>query len=491
MGLPAALDGAVDHVLGAGCSLDDHRGTVELLGLIQRSALGHEEAEAAVRLAAHPEEGDVLAGGAAKIHDGADLAVGVDAHLCAGILAGQIAGGHAAVPEGDGALCLVHRDGVAEEAGAAGEVAADEHGERAVSIRLAAGGNAVGVEQREHAAHRGAELGEEIRPAAGAQSADVVLAHIALISLVQAGKVDDVVCGNGVQPHDGLAGLGQLLSQLLLGVALGLVDELPGLDGIQRGAEGAHHLGVQSAAKAEALGGVADGDHLQAAQVGLDLGGTDGSADLGLHLRLRGSAEDVLELALAAEGGDGVACGVGARQAVEAQAGAVDDRLPQGPQDDGAAKALEHLAGVGGIGEGDVLQHDEVGGERVEVSVQILDGQQHLLGHHAVRRQALEHGNGFFKLVLCAFQMEGADADGHIRYLKSHNRLLLLMTLFVFWQLVFCAYAFSIFACSAAIWASCCSFSLATRRLTRIMETSRTTVMMRMTAEMGRVRKML
>ena len=235
------------------------------------------------------------------------------------------------MPEGDGALLLVHRDGIAKEAGTAGQIAANEHGECTVSVRLAAGRNTVGVEQREHAAHRGAELGEEIRPAAGAQSADPILAHIALIGLVQAGKVDDVLFGDGVQPHDGPAGLGQLVCQFLLGVALGLVDKLPGLNGIQRGAEGAHHLGVQRTAKSEALRGVSDGDHLQAAQVVFDLGCTDGSTDLRFHFLLGGRTEDILKPALAAERCDGIAGRVCARQAVEAQAGAVDDRLPQRP----------------------------------------------------------------------------------------------------------------------------------------------------------------
>ena len=255
----------------------------------------------------------------------------------------------------------------------------------------------------------------------------MVLAHIALVSLVQAGKVDHIVLGDGLQANDGLAGLGQLVGKLLLGVALGLVDELTGLDGIQGSAKGAHHLSVQRAAKAEALGRVANGDHLQTAQVILDLGGTDGSAHFLDHFVLTGSTEDVLKLALAAECRDGVASGVSARQAVQTQAGAVNDRLPQSPQDDGAGKALEHLAGVSSVGKGDVLQHDEVRVQGIEVSIQVPDGQQHLLGHGAVRIQALEHGNRLFKLILCALQMERTDANGHISYLKTHNQLLLLL----------------------------------------------------------------
>ena len=427
MGLPAALDGAIDDILGAFHGLDDHGGAVELLGLVQCGTLRDEEAETAVRLAAHTEDGDMLTGLTAKVHNGADLAVGVDTHLRAGILAGQVTGSHAAVPERDGPLFLVHGDGVAKEAGTAGQVAANEHGEGTVSVGLAAGGNSVGVEQGEHAAHGGTKLGEEIRPAAGAEGPDVVLAHIALISLIEAGKVDHVVFRDGLQADNGLAGLGQLVGQLLLGVTLGLVDELTGLDGIQRGAKGAHHLSVQRAAKAEALGRVANGDHLEAAQVVLDLGGTDGSAHFPLHFGLAGGTKDILKLALAPERRDGVAGGVSARQAVEAQAGAVDDRLPQGPQHNGAGKALEHLAGVSGVGKGDVLQHDKVWVEGIEVCVQIVDGQQHFLGHGAVRIQALEHGNGFFKLILCALQMERTNTDGHISYLKTHNQLLLLL----------------------------------------------------------------
>ena len=113
MGLPAALDGAIDDILGAFHGLDDHGGAVELLGLVQCGTLRDEEAETAVRLAAHTEDGDMLTGLTAKVHHGADLAVGVDTHLRAGILAGQVTGSHAAVPERDGPLFLVHGDGVA------------------------------------------------------------------------------------------------------------------------------------------------------------------------------------------------------------------------------------------------------------------------------------------------------------------------------------------------------------------------------------------
>ena len=195
----------------------------------------------------------------------------------------------------------------------------------------------------------------------------MILTHIALISLVQAGKVDHVVFRDRLQANNGLAGLGQLVSQLVLGVALSAVDQLAGLDGIQGSAKGAHHLGIQCAAKAEALGRVANGDHLQTAQVILDLGGADGSAHFLDHFVLTGSTEDVLKLALAAECRDGVASGVSARQAVQTQAGAVNDRLPQSPQNDGAGKALEHLAGVSSVGKGDVLQHDEVRVQGIEV----------------------------------------------------------------------------------------------------------------------------
>ena len=136
---------------------------------------------------------------------------------------------------------------------------------------------------------------------------------------------------------------------------------------------------------------MANGDHLEAAQVVLDLGGTDGSAHFPLHFGLAGGTKDILKLALAPERRDGVA------------------------------------GGVSGVGKGDVLQHDKVGVEGIEVCVQIVDGQQHFLGHGAVRIQALEHGNGFFKLILCALQMERTNTNGHISYLKTHNQLLLLL----------------------------------------------------------------
>lgn len=125
MRFPTALDRTVHHILGVTVGSDYHRGTVELLWLVQRRAFRNKEAEAAVRFAAYPEQGDLLTGFAAEIHDRADFAVGVYAYPGTGILAGQVAGCHAAVPEGDGAFLLVHRDRIAKEARLAGELAAD------------------------------------------------------------------------------------------------------------------------------------------------------------------------------------------------------------------------------------------------------------------------------------------------------------------------------------------------------------------------------
>lgn len=93
---PTALDRTVHHILGVAVGFDYHRGAVELLGFVQRRAFRNEEAEAAVRFAAYPEQGDLLTGFAAEIHDRADFAVGVYAYLGTGILPGQVAGCHAA-----------------------------------------------------------------------------------------------------------------------------------------------------------------------------------------------------------------------------------------------------------------------------------------------------------------------------------------------------------------------------------------------------------
>ena len=96
VGLPAALDAVADDAPGVMVGPDHDGRAVELFGLVQGGALRDEEAEAAVRFAAYPEQGDLLTGFAAEIHDRADFAVGVYAYLGTGILPGQVAGCHAA-----------------------------------------------------------------------------------------------------------------------------------------------------------------------------------------------------------------------------------------------------------------------------------------------------------------------------------------------------------------------------------------------------------
>ena len=343
------------------------------------------------------------------------------AHLRTGVPSGQICGRHAAVPEGDGSLFLIHGNRITEEAGAAGQLTADKHGQRAVGIRLAARGNAVGIQKGQHRANRRAELGEEIRPAAGADGTDLVLSHIALIGFIEPGEIHDVVLRDGRKSHDGLLCLGHLLLQLLLCIALGSGDQLPSLDGLQGGAEYAHHLGIQRPAEAEALRCMADGHHLQLLQRMPALCRPDHGTDLGNHLFLSRCTENVLKLLRSPEGGDGIGSGIRAGQAVEAKPCAVDHRLPQGPENDRTVKALQHLAGVGRIGKGDVLKNDKLRLDGVQILLQISDGQQHLLRYHAVLAQALQHGNRLVKLVLGTLQMEGTDTHRNVCNLKSHS----------------------------------------------------------------------
>ena len=61
------------------------------------------------------------------------------------------------------------------------------------------------------------------------------------------------------------------------------------------------------------------------------------------------------------------------RQAlVEAQAAAVDDGLPQRPEQHRAVKAAQHLGHIGGVGKGQILEYDQIRRERVEIGAQIV-----------------------------------------------------------------------------------------------------------------------
>ena len=99
------------------------------------------------------------------------------------------------MPERDRVFAFVQRHRIAEEHGLPAQAHAHPHGQGAVDIRLAGGGHAVVVEQGEHRAYRRAEGGEEIRPAAGGQGADVVLRHVVGVGLQQTGVVQPVLFG--------------------------------------------------------------------------------------------------------------------------------------------------------------------------------------------------------------------------------------------------------------------------------------------------------
>ena len=65
----------------------------------------------------------------------------------------------------------------------------------------------------------------------------------------------------------------------------------------------------------------------------------------------------------------------------------------------------------------------------IQVSIQVIDGQQHLFREYTVVAQGLEHGDRTVKLVLGALQMERAHTDRYIGYLKRHRLTLLTIQL--------------------------------------------------------------
>ena len=133
-----------------------------------------------------------------------------------------------------------------------------------------------------------------------------------------------------------------------------------------------------------------------------------------------GRAEHIFKLPLAPEGVDGVGGGVGPGQGVQPQTAPVNDRLPEGPQQDGAGEPLQNLAGIGRVGKGDVLQDDHVRLNRVQERGQVVQGQEHLVRTDHVLAQGLQKRNGRFKFLLGAFQMEGTHPNGDVCSLKAH-----------------------------------------------------------------------
>ena len=76
----------------------------------------------------------MFTGCTAKVHGRANFAVWMHAYLSSRILAGQGACRHAAVPVCNGALPLIHRDGISEKYGLSRQAAADIHRQSAVDV---------------------------------------------------------------------------------------------------------------------------------------------------------------------------------------------------------------------------------------------------------------------------------------------------------------------------------------------------------------------
>ena len=77
--LEAGADAVLDNFLAVAVGLDHDGCADELLRLIQNGTFRHEEAEAAVGLAADAEDRGLGEGFAAKVHGRTDLAVGMHA----------------------------------------------------------------------------------------------------------------------------------------------------------------------------------------------------------------------------------------------------------------------------------------------------------------------------------------------------------------------------------------------------------------------------
>ena len=417
--LKAGADALLHDLAAGSVGLHDDGRADELLGLVQHGALGDEEAEGAVRLAADAEHGGVREGLAAEVHGRADLAVRVHADDGAGVAPREGAGRHAAVPVGDAALVFIERHGVAEEHRLAGQLHAHPHGQRAVGVRLAGGGHAGVVQHGEHRAHGRAEGGEEIGPAARGERADAVFLHIVGIGLQQTRVVELVFLRRLVEACRAALGLKEILRALFVAVALGALDQLARLDGLQLHAEGAHHLAVERAAEAEALGRVADGGDGERAHGLLELRRAVGGLHRGNDALLLRRAEAPVE-GLAVKGGEGVRGGVGARQGVEAQSSAVDHGLAQRPEQHRAVKPAQHLRHEGGVGEGEILEHDEIRVLSFDELAQLVEAEQHLVRADKVRIHRAQHGAGALKLILRGLQMVGGHAHRNIDSIEIH-----------------------------------------------------------------------
>ena len=249
----------------------------------------------------------------------------------------------------------------------------------------------------------------------------MVLAHIVGVGLEQAGVVELVLLGGLVEAAGALLGLGEIGGALLVGIGFGLLNELAGLDGLQLHAEGVHELTVQRAAEAESLWRVADGCHGEGLHGLFDLRGLDAGLDGGDDGRLLRGAEGPVEGA-AVESSEGVRGGIGAGQGVEAQAAAVDHGLAQGPEEHRAGKAAQHLGHIGGVGEGQILEDDQVGLHAVEKGAELVHREQHLVGADDVLVDRAEHGAGALKLILGGLQMIGGHAHRNVHRTEIHNR---------------------------------------------------------------------
>ena len=156
----------------------------------------------------------------------------------------------------------------------------------------------------------------------------------------------------------------------------------------------------------------------------LDLGGFHGGLHGGDDGLLFRSAEAPVEGA-AVEGGEGVGGGVGAGQGVQTEAPAVNNGLAQRPEQHRALIAAEHFGHVGGIGKGQILEHDQIRIQTVEIGTQLVEREQHLVRADKVGIYPAQHGAGALKLILSGFQMIGGDTHRDIDRTEAHKEYLL------------------------------------------------------------------
>ncbi len=162
------------------------------------------------------------------------------------------------------------------------------------------------------------------------------------------------------------------------------------------------------------------GGHLQAAHLFFDGGSLYHGFDRLFRALLIRRAEEIFKAAVVKRA-QRVRRAVSAGQRIETQPSPVDHGLAQRPEQHGAVKAAQHLGHIGGVGKGQILEHDQIRAERVEIRAQIVEIQQHLIRHRKALVNAFEQRHGGVKLRLRALQMEGRHADRDINRRKGFH----------------------------------------------------------------------